>query len=72
MSSFYFSNIVEHPDGAFWSEDNPRFCIRCQVEDRRRRKQAVVTADLRRPEIKFTIPVGYCDEHRSALDEVAA
>lgn len=63
MTTFKYTHIKEFKRGAKHSDGSPWMCVRCGVEGRRRRNQAIVTAIRGREGDSFKLPVGYCDEH---------
>lgn len=54
-----YRNVKRYKRGAKWPNGTPRYCVRCQVEGRRR-NQATVLAERKG---KFTLSVGYCTNH---------
>lgn len=60
--SYYFTHVKRYKRGATWPNGDTRTCTRCRIE-RRRARQAKVTALLRYRGTKYVVPVGYCDEH---------
>ena len=52
-------NIRHYKRGARWPDGTNRMCTRCGVR-RRRRRQAVVTAEI--ADGRYRVPVGYCED----------
>ena len=56
-----YAKVKRTKRGQSWPDGHLRYCTRCGVEGRARRRKAVVTALL--VGSKFKVPVGYCDQH---------
>lgn len=64
--SYSFTYVKEYKRGAKWKDGSPRMCTRCGYEGGRR-KRAIFTAIIKYNNSKFTVPVGYCEDHAYRL-----
>lgn len=61
-----YIDIARHPIGALWPDGKARMCVTCgsevRQELRKRRRQAIVTANSRSAS-GTNLPVAWCEDH---------